>query len=259
MSQPYVDHDPLLEFSVEPGAMPPPAPFPAEPSQPVAAPIVPAATSVADDAEDDIEKLRARIHLLEQAADQSAKELREMKVQVATLVGPIKHIKRPAHPVWLPVASAIAGVAIGVATGVCIWMHIGSEQVAPPAPVAAVGEPVRESLPVPQSIVAPPQPSIVHAAAITPVSTAPARVAPPRVGAPPLNYVGTLSIDADPAGDVFIDRKAAGKTPMRAENLKAGSHLVWIERDGYRRFTRVVQVPSGRVTRLVADLEPAKD
>jgi hypothetical protein len=39
-------------------------------------------------------------------------------------------------------------------------------------------------------------------------------------------------------------------------NLKAGSHLVWIERDGYRRFTRVVQVPADRVSRLWADLEP---
>jgi len=48
-----------------------------------------------------------------------------------------------------------------------------------------------------------------------------------------------------------------GKTPVRAEKLKAGSHLVWIERDGYHRFTRVVLVPADRVSRLFADLEPA--
>ena len=36
------------------------------------------------------------------------------------------------------------------------------------------------------------------------------------------------------------------------ENLRAGSHLIWIERDGYRRWTRVVQVPADRVTRVSA-------
>jgi hypothetical protein len=55
---------------------------------------------------------------------------------------------------------------------------------------------------------------------------------------------------------VFLDRQKAGITPLRLTNLRAGSHLIWIERDGYRRFTRVVQVPSDRVTRLSAELEP---
>ena len=62
-------------------------------------------------------------------------------------------------------------------------------------------------------------------------------------------YVGTLSIDASPGGEVFVDRQTAARTPLRLTNLRAGSHLIWIERDGYRRFTRVVQVPSDRVTR----------
>jgi hypothetical protein len=77
-------------------------------------------------------------------------------------------------------------------------------------------------------------------------------VAPPRQGA----YVGTLSIDAAPAGEVFINRQVAGRTPLRAENLRAGSHLIWIERDGYRRWTRVVAVAADRVTRVSARLDP---
>jgi len=70
-----------------------------------------------------------------------------------------------------------------------------------------------------------------------------------------VNYVGSLSIDSQPGGEVFLDRESAGHTPLRLTNLKAGSHLIWIERDGYRRFTRVIEVPSDRVTRLFADLE----
>ena len=68
--------------------------------------------------------------------------------------------------------------------------------------------------------------------------------------------MGTLSIDAAPAGEVFIDRQVAGRTPVRAENLRAGSHLIWIDRDGYRRWTRVVSVAADRVTRVSATLDP---
>jgi hypothetical protein len=69
-------------------------------------------------------------------------------------------------------------------------------------------------------------------------------------------YVGTLSVDAAPVGQVSIDRQAAGRTPLRAENLRAGSHLIWIEREGYKRWTRVVAVTADRVTRVSAKLEP---
>ena len=65
----------------------------------------------------------------------------------------------------------------------------------------------------------------------------------------------TLSIDSDPAADVFVDRQPAGRTPLRIAKLKAGSHLIWMERDGYLRYTRVLQVPAVRVSRVVATLE----
>jgi hypothetical protein len=88
----------------------------------------------------------------------------------------------------------------------------------------------------------------------------PARTAPiiTRVAAPvgPVHYVGTLSIDAEPGGEVFVNRESAGHTPLQLTNLRAGSHLIWVEREGYHRWTRVVQVPADRVTRLSAELEP---
>jgi hypothetical protein len=72
----------------------------------------------------------------------------------------------------------------------------------------------------------------------------------------PIRYVGTLSIDSSPGGQVFVDRKMVGRTPMRVQSLRAGSHLIWIEREGYRRWTRVVQVPADRVSRVSVELEP---
>jgi hypothetical protein len=75
--------------------------------------------------------------------------------------------------------------------------------------------------------------------------------APERAG-----YVGTLSIDASPDGQVLVNGKDAGRTPLRLENLKAGAHLIWVERDGYRRWTKVVDVPAGKISRVFANLEP---
>ena len=70
-------------------------------------------------------------------------------------------------------------------------------------------------------------------------------------------YRGTLTIGSDrPGAHVFVNRQPVGIAPVRVRNLRAGSHLVWVEREGYRRWTRVVTVPAERVTRVEADLEP---
>ena len=74
----------------------------------------------------------------------------------------------------------------------------------------------------------------------------------------PVVYRGSLSVAADqPEAEVFINRKRVGFAPVRVNNLRAGSHLVWIQSEGHRRWTRVVTVPYERVTRVKADLEPA--
>jgi hypothetical protein len=73
----------------------------------------------------------------------------------------------------------------------------------------------------------------------------------------PTEYKGTLSVRADhPDATVFVNRRKVGRAPVRVNNLRAGAHLVWVERDGYRRWTRVVTVPAETVTRVDADLEP---
>jgi hypothetical protein len=73
----------------------------------------------------------------------------------------------------------------------------------------------------------------------------------------PYIYRGTLSVATDQPAEVFINRKHVGTAPVRVSNLRAGSHLVWIESEGHRRWTRVITVPAERVTRVKADLEPA--
>jgi hypothetical protein len=255
LSQPHAEQDPLLEFSTEPGAPPAPAPPRTASTQPVAAAVVSQAPPSKNDALEEVQRLRARIDRLEKVVEQSSRDLRWMKSEVATLVGAAQEFRgRPRR-----VVMALAGVTLGVAAGVWLWINLAAAPIVPAPPVAIASEPPAPALPTapeqPPAVAAPEAaPAIVPVAAtIDQVQDPPSRVTPPRV-----DYVGTLTIDAAPAGNVFIDRKAAGRTPLRVENLKAGSHLVWIERDGYRRFTRVVLVPSDKVTRLVADLEPAQ-
>ena len=241
-----VESDLLLAFSTEPGGKPP----------------------------ESAESLAARVECLEQALHRSTREIESLKSELATLVGTVDDIgkksRRPV-PAARPVSSArtrfipaIAGIVLGLTLGVLGWMQWSRDSIAvsastdtPVTPVTPVAtpEPVAEEPPVE---LASPQPPVASIAAPTSVPVTEPKTTNSR--RPPVqtrvDYVGTLSIDAAPGGQVFIDREAAGQTPLRVQNLKAGSHLVWIERDGYRRFTRVVQVPADRVSRVFAELEP---
>jgi hypothetical protein len=238
--------------------------------------------------------LRARIDHLEQALDRSAQEIASLRSEVATLVSVKEDINKPAAPIVKApikitssrphrphrtrpgsdpaldvstqsgsgpkyvrrrVIGAAAGIVIGIASGMWIWMAMSTEPLIPAAPIRTTAtKPIAVS-PDPPAIQAP---AIVPVATVTPVHATPPRETSRTIDEEPnrpITYVGTLSIDSDPAGEVFIDRKSVGRTPLIAPNLKAGSHLVWIERDGYRRFTRVVEVPADRISRVVADLE----
>jgi len=256
-----IDADPLLAFSLEPGA----PSRPAQPTEIVERPID-AATAVAPKPAIDFDGLRQRIDRLEKDAAQAKQQLTGLKIELATLVGVTNDIKKrisrralvestvPRPHRTLRFAGAIAGVFVGVLIGMWVWTSMSREPLAP-APVTIAREVTPAPIQAPTAA-APELPSVAQASIVPIAAVSPARVAPPRPTLKRFDYVGTLSIDADPGGDVFIDRQPAGTTPMRATNLKAGSHLIWIEREGYRRFTRVVQVPADRVTRLVANLEP---
>jgi hypothetical protein len=133
-------------------------------------------------------------------------------------------------------------------------------------PAAEPADQQRDESPVPvAAVVITPAPAVeiqktAAVSVVEPPRKAPARSIPsesierePRSAAG--EYVGTLSIDASPGGEVFVDRKSVGQTPVRLERLRAGSHLVWIERDGFRRWTRVVSVAANRVSRVSAELD----
>jgi molybdenum-dependent DNA-binding transcriptional regulator ModE len=92
-------------------------------------------------------------------------------------------------------------------------------------------------------------------------ATRDARPPKPPAQAPTSQFVGTLAVESSPPGAaVFINRQRVGVTPLEVQGLQSGSRVIWIERDGYRRWTAAVDVPADRLTRVSAKLqaEPAQ-
>ena len=91
--------------------------------------------------------------------------------------------------------------------------------------------------------------------------TAPATNAAQASGSKgPVQYIGTLSVDSEPAGSaVFVDRRLVGETPLELPGLRAGSHVIRIERDGYDRWATVVLVAADKQTRVSVRLQAVRD
>jgi protein kinase-like protein/PEGA domain-containing protein len=73
---------------------------------------------------------------------------------------------------------------------------------------------------------------------------------------PASRYTGALAVDSRPAGaKVFVDGKMVGTTPMAIPSVAAGSHVVRLEHDGYRRWSSSVRVVASEQNRVTASLE----
>lgn len=209
--------------------------------------------SVPDDQSHSVDDRVAR---LDESIERLTSDVASLKLELATLTSALRELRAERSgrrtaasdappPVEPPVKPSLAPAAVVVllATAVLSWRLIAVppvSQISAP-PVAAVAA---QLLPPPL----PDQPAPWRPSTEPPIT--------PLVK--PTIYKGTLSVNADrPGATVFVNRQNVGVAPVRIRNLRAGAHLVWIERDGYRRWTRVVTVPAERVTRVSADLEPA--
>ncbi len=198
-----------------------------------------------------------RVGQLEKAVERLTSEVLSLKLELATVTSAIRdgHLnqttRRSPSPVVAPAAIeprlrpsiAPAAIVVVLAVGLLAW-----QLVATPSPVPSIAQAGRAAT----QALAP----VVRAEA--PPAEAPPTEPPITPLVRPTIYKGTLSVNADhPGATVFINRKNVGTAPVRVRNLRAGAHLVWIERAGFRRWTRVITVPAERVTRVSADLEPA--
>jgi PEGA domain len=76
---------------------------------------------------------------------------------------------------------------------------------------------------------------------------------PPRIVS---RFVGSLVIESQPSGaDVFVDKGRVGMSPIRLSKVRAGSHTIRIDLDGYERWSRAVAVVTNQSTRVTAMME----
>jgi hypothetical protein len=69
-------------------------------------------------------------------------------------------------------------------------------------------------------------------------------------------FTGALAVDSRPAGArVFVDNKVVGTTPMALPAVSAGSHVIRLEHEGYRRWSSSVRVIASEQNRVTASLE----
>lgn len=207
--------------------------------------------------------IRERLQRTEAALAKTQLAVAALQTDLATLVAAVEDFRRqrsrlppPPSPVRLQKSvqkRAVLGVVLLLAAAAASWA-IAATAIVEETPVHIESDSAVAPL-VPAPAAADPAPA-VELATVAGVAPPPVRKQVVREPSRQSAYVGTLSIDAEPAGEVFINRQVAGRTPLRAENLRAGSHLIWIEREGYRRWTRVVAVAADRVTRVSAELAP---
>lgn len=88
------------------------------------------------------------------------------------------------------------------------------------------------------------------------------RITPPEVerpaeanstDTPPAKVIfkGHLVVDSVPTGaTVLINQRPAGTTPLRLTDYPAGSHAVWVELEGYERWTGGVRVQANATTNI---------
>ncbi len=137
----------------------------------------------------------------------------------------------------------LVGALVVVAAGVGGYLALGRK-----------GEPAAAPTPPP-------------AASVETVRVAPNPPPPPRRGndsrrqaapppAPPAAAEGTITVAADPYGQVFIDGTDVGQTPVVDYSVPVGRHTIRVERAGYKTVNETVQVSANNPVRKRYTLLP---
>ncbi len=67
---------------------------------------------------------------------------------------------------------------------------------------------------------------------------------------------GFITVNSDPPGEVFVDGRDVGSTPVIEFGVSAGRHTIRVERAGYKTKSETVDVPANNTVRKRWVLEP---
>jgi len=133
------------------------------------------------------------------------------------------------------------GLSIAVVLGLIVLYEVWTPPTRAPAPrsVAMPGPRRVDTLVVPSA---------------TPInpSGGPARPAPVRRPSPTMSAAepGLLFINSSPWGDVYVDDRLVGTTPLASVSVDPGEHRLRVMREGFETYEQTVSVAPGQQLRL---------
>lgn len=217
-----------------------------------------------------LEKAEAVIERLEErlaTAGEMLEEVtrRELTTRTRLLNLRAQRVRIRVSPRWPIVAGAAATIML-VAAGVPMLQRSqspasNSEQPAPRVLTAGLTPPVAtRDLPLtpvePAAVATSGKSAAARKAPAKAQTPAPVKASAPAAKPKSNPFVGGLTIGSVPAGaDVFVNQRFVGQTPISLEDLRAGSQVIWVEHDGYRRWTASVQVAAKKREQVNARLE----
>jgi chromosome segregation ATPase len=230
------------------------------------------------DVEYELERVRTQLRTLTDSTRDSASVRRAEDARPSRFLAWKMNIERP-HLRWAAILAVLVAVdLLGIAMLLApdrpgrIASNVPAAVQESAAPVsllpstasrfAMFGMPAGRAAGTTGTIAARPVSSAARRDPLRTAPTAPAAAAgAPQSGGSkePVRYVGALAVDSVPAGSaVFVDRQHVGETPLALKQLRAGSHVVRVERDGYDRWTTAVLVAADKQTRISARLQAVR-
>ena len=162
-------------------------------------------------------------------------------------------LKIPAERKKRSSVGLVVGAVVLVAVGVGGYLALGNKTESPPvSPPQASQPPAPVTAPVdtPRVATQPAPPPAPRRGGDTRRQTNPPP-APPAAAAP-----GFITVNSNPPGEVFIDGRDVGPTPVVEFSVSPGRHTIRVERAGYKTRTETVDVPSNGPVRKNWVLEP---
>jgi len=161
-------------------------------------------------------------------------------------------LKIPAEKTKSSSMGLVVGAVVLVAAGVGGYLAFGKTSESPPASPPQASQP-------------PAPPPVAVAVDTVKVATQPAPPPAPRRAPPPAPPArppaaaaapGFITVNSNPPGEVFIDGRDVGPTPVVEFSVTPGRHTIRVERAGYKTRTETVDVPSNGPVRKNWVLEP---
>ena len=72
---------------------------------------------------------------------------------------------------------------------------------------------------------------------------------------PPSDGFGFIQVTSTPDSTVALDGYEKGETPLTIENVRVGSYVITLSREGYRDLRRTVYVKKDETTKFAGELK----